>query len=91
MSLNNGEQRPCNRCGKRIIGADMGSPGSEPIEAEPSPDGTVLIQRQQPGVAAVAFVKTLADELRALGVELRHNHSTRCPGTNTPSTEGTGT
>jgi hypothetical protein len=85
VSLARGEQRACEGCGAKIVGATkVGEPDGTvaPITGLPAENGNVLLWRDvEDGGATYAVVGNVrtAEYLRALGVPLRLNHFADCP------------
>jgi hypothetical protein len=82
--LHPGERRPCEACGKQIVGALTRKGVVAPIELEPDPRGNVLLFRKSaPGYPDATQCRTFAgfalDELVSQGVPLRLNHFAYCP------------
>jgi hypothetical protein len=104
MSLEHGEQRQCEGCESRIVGAVQAEgpvtrkdPNAErkvaPITAMPDANGNVLLWRDSdnglPYYAIIAHEKT-REYLHALGVPLRLNHFADCSAAEKFQRKGTG-
>lgn len=91
-----GERKDCQACGTPMVGGLTMKGNVAPIEAKPSTQGNVLLQRHADGtVAAITFGNETAQALRERGVELRLNHFASCPERqrferNKTTNEGTG-
>lgn len=94
MSMQPGDRKTCEACGKALVGGLTMKGKVAPIESEPSSGGNVLLQRHADGiVAAITFGNDTAQALRERGVELRLNHFASCPQAErfNHTNEGTGT
>lgn len=70
------EQAKCRSCGAAIIWAKTEAGKSAPFDAEPAPDGNVILER-----TGTAFV--VPEEERSKFSNLHKNHFATCPNAKT--------
>lgn len=67
-------------CGARIIWAITSKGKRMPVDADPAPDGTVLLAGDDPDAPVATVVSPAAPPSGGWPGPLRHSHFTTCPG-----------